>query len=261
MKLKGMYQGFLIDLDGTMYRGETAIPWASEFIKELIKRDIPHVFVTNNASLFPYEIKEKLIHLDIPATDENVLTSAIAAAIYIRNQQKNARVFIIGESPLIDACEKNDLHVINKAEQADFVLMGMNRELTYADLTEGALQIQNGATFIATNPDLKIPKERGFYPGNGALVQAIVACTDVEPIFIGKPNDGIMSIAVDMLGIEKRNIAMIGDNYVTDIQAGMNQDIDTIMVQTGVTSEKDLKSYTEQPTHVIPNLKTWIPYI
>lgn len=261
MQLKGKYKGFLIDLDGTTYRGEEVIPWASEFVQELTKKDIPHVFITNNASLFPHEIKEKLLNMNIQATNDNILTSALAAARYIKDNKPDARVFIIGESPLKDACKEQGLQIVGNSVQADFVLMGMNRQLSYQDLTEGALQIQNGAKFIATNSDLKIPKERGFYPGNGALAQTITACTSVEPLFIGKPNDGIMSIALEMLGIEKTQAAMIGDNYETDICAGINQGLDTIMVLTGVTAKADLKTYKEQPTHIIRNLSEWLPYI
>lgn len=262
MHLPKKYKGYLLDLDGTIYRGDAIIPGAVEFVNQLVRADIPYVFVTNNASVAPEAIAEKLRNFGIQVKSENILTSALAAAFHIQRLQTDATLYVIGEQPLIHACEEAELEICKDGSTAvDYVLMGLDRNITYEKLTRACLLIRDGAEFVATNPDLAIPKEQGLYPGNGALTQVISSSTGVAPIYIGKPEAIIMDQALAKLGVPKQDVVMIGDNLSTDIQAGMNAQLDTLLVLTGVSTEADARNLIEQPTEVIMDLTEWIPYI
>lgn len=262
MCLSGKYKGYLLDLDGTIYRGEALIPGAVEFVDRLVHEDIPYVFVTNNASMAPEQIVGKLNRLGIQAEVENILTSALAAAAHIQQLQTEMTVYVIGEDPLIHACEAAGLQVCSDGSTAvEYVLMGLDRNITYEKLTRACLLIREGAQFISTNPDLAIPKERGFYPGNGALTQVVSSSTGIAPIHIGKPETIIMEQALTQLGVAKQDVVMVGDNLLTDIQAGMNAELDTLLVLTGVATETEVEKLVRKPTEVIKNLTDWLPYI
>lgn len=249
------YEGYLIDLDGTMYKGDNEIEGAAEFITFLKKKNIPYLFVTNNASLTPLEIVQKLQGFSIPAETKHVFSSAIATSLYLKGLNEKARCFVIGETGLIEAIEQAGL--VNVEEDAEYVVMGLDRNITYQRLTKAALQIQQGAKLISTNKDKAIPKGRGLYPGNGAFTEVLTATTSIEPIHVGKPNTIIMNEAVKRLGVRKENILMIGDNYETDIQSGIQSNIDTLMVLTGVTNRKSLEKFDVKPTYCLNNLTEW----
>lgn len=251
-----LYKGYLIDLDGTMYRGSERIEAASDFIKALQDKGIPHLFVTNNSSRRPDQVAEKLNEFDIPAKPEQVFTTSTATASYIKSQKEDAKVYAIGEVGLFDALKEAGLELVD--ENSDFVVTGMDRDITYEKLAKACLNVRDGATFLSTNGDIAIPTERGMLPGNGSLTSVVTVSTGVEPLFIGKPASIIMEQAMGALGLQKDEVAMIGDNYHTDIMAGMNADLDTILVHTGVTTVEHLKDYDQQPTHTIHSLEEWI---
>lgn len=254
-----MYKGYLIDLDGTMYRGEEKIEEASDFVKALQERGIPYLFVTNNSMRRPERVAEKLERFDIPATREKIFTTSMATANYIYERKQDATVYMIGEEGLHDALVEKGFTLVDK--NPDFVVVGLDREITYEKLTKACLAVRGGATFISTNGDIAIPTEHGLLPGNGSITSVIAVSTTVDPIFIGKPEAIIMEQALKVLGIAKEETLMVGDNYDTDILAGMNADMDTLLVHTGVTTVEKLKEYEVHPTHVVHNLTEWIPKI
>ena len=139
-------------------------------------------------------------------------------------------------------------------ENPDFVVVGLDRDITYEKLAKACLAVRNGATFISTNGDIAIPTERGLLPGNGSLTSVVAVSTGVDPIFIGKPESIIMEQALKVLGIEKNEALMVGDNYDTDILAGINAGMHTLLVHTGVTTVEKLTEYEVQPTQVVHNL-------
>lgn len=253
------YKGYLIDLDGTMYKGTERIESAVNFVRELRKKDIPYLFVTNNSSRSPAFIAKKLNDFDIPATEKDVFTTSLATANYIYNQNPNATIYMIGEEGLFEALANKGF--VFTEENPDFVVMGIDRQITYEKLAIACLNVRKGATFISTNRDIALPTERGFLPGNGALTSVVSVSTQVNPIFIGKPEKIIMEQALDALGIHPSEAVMIGDYYDTDIQAGMNAHMDTILVHTGVTTKEQLKNYPKQPTYTVDSLVELIPYI
>lgn len=246
------YKGYLIDLDGTMYRGETEIEGAATFVHYLKAHNLPYLFLTNNSSKTASQIAEKLVGLGVPADEEQVFTSSMATTSYISGRKEKARVFAIGEHGLIDALEKEGHTIVD--EHADYVVMGIDRDISYEKLTKACLNVRAGATFISTNGDIAIPTERGMVPGNGALTSVVSVSTGIEPIFIGKPEPVIMSQALEKIGMTKDDVVMVGDNYLTDITAGMKAGLDTLMVETGISTFEGIKYYTHQPTYKYNNL-------
>lgn len=253
------YQGYLIDLDGTMYRGTERIEEAVHFVNALYQNNIPYLFVTNNSSRRPDQIAKKLVAFEIPATPEQVFTSSQATANFIAEQNRGTNIFVIGEEGLQHALREKNFTFVD--ENPDYVVFGIDRDITYEKLAKGCLGIRNGATFISTNADVAIPTERGLLPGNGSLTSVLTVSTGVKPIFIGKPESIIMDQALQVLGTKKEETLMIGDNYDTDISAGIDAGLDTLLVHTGVTSKEKLTSYEKQPTYTVDSLRDWLDKI
>lgn len=253
------YAGYLIDLDGTMYRGKERIDEAKDFVVRLKEENIPYLFVTNNSSRTPQQVAEKLRNFDIPTTDEQVFTTSNATANYLYDWNPNAKIYVIGEEGIRTALMEKGFEIVEA--DADAVVCGIDRTITYEKLALGALNIRNGARFFSTNSDIAIPTERGLLPGNGSLTSVLSVSTETEPTFVGKPEKIIMEQALKVLGINKEDVLMIGDNYNTDIKAGMNAGIDTLLVHTGVTAKAHLETYNEQPTYTITSLEEWVEKI
>jgi 4-nitrophenyl phosphatase len=251
------YKGYLIDLDGTMYRGTERIEAASDFVKKLRDKRIPYLFVTNNSTRTPKQVAEKLTDFDIPADEKQVFTTSMATANYIYEQNKEAAVYVIGEEGLHKALEEKGF--IHGGENADYVVIGLDRDITYEKLSVACLAVRNGAKFISTNADIALPTERGFLPGNGSLTSVISVSTQVKPTFIGKPEAIIMEQALKALGTSKEETLMVGDYYDTDILAGMNAGMDTLLVHTGVTTKEMLSGYEKKPTFTVDSLDQWEP--
>lgn len=250
-----MYKGYLIDLDGTMYNGNEPIETARGFVSELERKGIPYVFLTNNATKSQAEAVQKLIAMGVETSPENMYTSAMATAAYISTHHRGASAYVIGTSSLKSMLQ--DAGLTLSEDEADIVIMGLDPDIDYAKLKRAALLIGKGAGFIATNPDRRFPTEEGIVPGNGALQQVLIETTGVEPVIIGKPNEFILEGAMAQLKLEKHEVALIGDNYDTDIMTGINGGIDTIHVDTGVSPAEEVLKKDVLPTHTINNLSEW----
>ncbi|WP_227397152.1 TIGR01457 family HAD-type hydrolase [Jeotgalibacillus aurantiacus] len=249
------YKGYLIDLDGTMYRGTEAIPEAVDFVKKLKDKGIPYLFVTNNSSKTQEQVAAHLKGFDVPAEPEQVFTTSLATASVISREKSDASVYVIGGDGIRQALTDKGLTI--KDENPDYVVVGLDREITYEKLALGCLAVRGGAKFISTNGDIAIPTERGLLPGNGSLTSVIAVSTQTEPMFIGKPEAVIMEQALHVLGLPKEEVVMVGDNYDTDIQAGFNTGMDTLMVHTGVSPKSLLETKELQPTYSINSLAEW----
>ena len=245
------YKLYLIDLDGTIYNGDKKIKYAKEFVDYLNTNNIDYLFLTNNSTRQPKEVAEHLKKFDIDTSEEHVFTSSDATKIYLEGKgYKN--LYVIGESGL-----KNTLSSFNQKENedcVDAVVVGLDRKLSYDKLTIATRAILKGAELIGTNPDTLLPTANGFMPSNGGQVKYLEYATSTPATFIGKPSKIIMESAINLFSYSKDEIVMIGDNYDTDIMAGINGGIDTIHVQTGVTSVEDLESKAHKPTYSIKNL-------
>ena len=254
MKAYEQYKGYLIDLDGTAYRGTELIPETLTFVKQLHEAKIPYLFLTNNSTKTPAMAAEILTKFGYPVESSQVYTSSIATASYIYKENPNAKIFMIGEVGLKDALNTKGFTFVDTGAEADYVVMGLDREITYEKLTQACIGVRSGAKFVVTNEDRALPTERGFIPGNGAMASVVATSTGVAPIYIGKPNAIIMNFALAELGLAASEVAMVGDNYHTDILAGIKSGLPTIHIEGGVSSRADVLSYDEQPTHLLKDL-------
>ena len=225
-----------------------------QFIDYLNNHQIPHLYVTNNSTKTPEEVTQKLKEMNIDAKPEEVVTSALARN-YISDEKSDATVYMLGGNGLRTLTEAR--LTVKDDENVDYVAIGLDENVTYEKLV-ATLAVRKGARFISTNPDVSIPKERGFLPGNGAITSVVSVSTGQAPQFIGKPEPVIMDIALDILKLDKSDVAMVGDLYDTDIMSGINVGVDTIHVQTGVTTYEELKEKDQQPTYSFKDLNVAI---
>lgn len=250
------YKGYLIDLDGTMYRGAEKIPAAPRFIKRLREAAVPFMFLTNNSTATPKDVAARLTDsFEIEAYEEEIYTSSLATADYLTTLDVKS-VYVIGEKGLREALKQAGFQ--EEEENPDAVVVGLDQKVTYKDFEAATLAIHNGAHFICTNKDTNLPTERGLVPGAGSLAALLETSTRQKPLFVGKPESIIMDAALNRIGMEKNEVLMVGDNYETDILAGIENGVDTLLVFTGFTSEADLKLMERQPTHTVQTLDDWI---
>ncbi|HEQ5050938.1 TPA: TIGR01457 family HAD-type hydrolase [Streptococcus pyogenes] len=250
------YKGYLIDLDGTIYQGKKRIPAGERFIKRLQERGIPYLLVTNNTTRTPEMVQSMLANqFHVETSIETIYTATMATVDYMNDMNRGKTAYVIGETGLKSAIAAAGY--VEELENPAYVVVGLDSQVTYEMLAIATLAIQKGALFIGTNPDLNIPTERGLMPGAGALNALLEAATRVKPVFIGKPNAIIMNKSLEVLGIQRSEAVMVGDNYLTDIMAGIQNDIATILVTTGFTRPEEVPTLPIQPDHVLSSLDEW----
>lgn len=249
------YKAYCFDLDGTVYRGDEPISEAIDFIQQLQANGIEPYFITNNSSLTREKQKEKLNGFGLQVNEEHIVTSAIVAAAYCRQHFLGQSVYLIGEHGLTEAFQQEGITVTT--ENPAVVVMGIDRQITYDKLAHACLAIRAGASFLATNMDAAFPIEKGFVPGNGSFVKLIENATGQTATFVGKPHAHMLELIVRHGQFTKEDVVLIGDNYDTDIMAGIQFGIDTVHVNTGVTSQQIVLQQAKQPTYVIDSLRHW----
>ena len=249
------YKGYLIDLDGTIYKGKSRIPAGERFIERLQEKGIPYMLVTNNTTRTPESVQEMLRGFNVETPLETIYTATMATVDYMNDMNRGKTAYVIGEEGLKKAFA--DAGYVEDTKNPAYVVVGLDWNVTYDKLATATLAIQNGALFIGTNPDLNIPTERGLLPGAGSLNALLEAATRIKPVFIGKPNAIIMNKALEILNIPRNQAVMVGDNYLTDIMAGINNDIDTLLVTTGFTTVEEVPDLPIQPSYVLASLDEW----
>jgi len=250
------YRGYLIDLDGTIYLGKKPIAAGKRFVDNLQARNLPFLFVTNNTTKSPKMVQERLANeFAIHVNESNVYTASLATIDYMKEDGKGKKVYVIGESGLTELILTAGF--IWEEENPDYVVVGLDSQVTYEKFVLATLAIRKGATFIGTNPDKNLPNERGLVPGAGALCALIETATQTPAIYIGKPQAIIMDKALERLGLPKDEVVMVGDNYETDIRSGINNEIDSLLVLSGFTAKEDLPDLPIAPTYTIDNLDQW----
>lgn len=250
------YNGYLVDLDGTIYRGKEIIPAGKRFVETLQKKDLPFLFVTNNTTKTPENVAQRLKEsFDIHVEAKEVYTATLATIDYMRDANKGTSFYAIGESGLIQLILKAGFTWNEK--DPDYVVVGLDSEVTYEKLTTATLAIRQGALFIGTNPDKNIPTERGLIPGAGSLIAMLETATQQKAVYIGKPEAIIMDKAIERIALSKKEVIMVGDNYETDIQSGIRNGLDSLLVLSGFTTKEQVPHLPVQPTHVIDSLDEW----
>lgn len=243
---------WLIDLDGTMYHGEHKVEHADVFIEKLNQLKLPFRFVTNNSSATPEDVVKKLNNFGVYATVEHICTSAQATAEYVRNEKPGAKVYAIGEYGLKDALSQQGLVLVDE-EQPDYVVQGIDRELTYEKVAKAVSFIRAGATSIMTNPDLLLPSTHGLIPGAGSIGAMIEQASGQAPTIVGKPSSILINYALNSLNVRADDAIVLGDNMLTDIKAGKNSNCFSLLLLTGITNQENY-SYYKDMANCEPNL-------
>lgn len=250
------YQGYLIDLDGTIYRGKERIPAGERFVARLQEKDIPYLFVTNNTTRTPEQIQTMLAeNFSIETPVETIYTATLATIDFMEDLGKEKTVYVIGEEGLKSAIAAAGY--VEDTENPAYVIVGLDWNVDYEKFAIATLAIEKGAVFIGTNPDLNIPTERGLLPGAGSLLALLEAATRVKPIIMGKPEAIIMNKALERLGTDCSKTVMVGDNYLTDIRAGIDNGFPTLLALTGFTKAEEVPHLPIAPTHVVHSLDEW----
>lgn len=254
------YQGFFIDLDGTIYKGSEKIPAAKRFVERLQAKHKPFLFLTNNTTKTPEAVVQNLAdNHDIHVSPDTIYTPSLATASYLRRQCEDNcaahSVYIIGELGLKKAILSCGFK-LNEVDP-DFVIVGLDYDVTYHKFELATLAIKRGAKFIGTNEDTNLPNERGLVPGAGSVIALVEKATQQKAFYIGKPQTPIMEAALDKIGLAKSEVLMVGDNLNTDIQAGFNTEMDTLLVLTGYSSAADAAKLAKQPTYILNSLDEW----
>jgi len=248
-------RAFLLDLDGVVYRGDTALPGAVEFIAELQARRVPFLFITNNSTRTPAQYVAKLARMGLRVGEETVLTSALAAAAYLADiAPRGTPVYAIGETGLRQALAERGFVLTNDYSAARYVVVGHDTTLTWRKLADATLALRRGVPFIATNPDRTLPTEEGQVPGAGAILAALEAASGVSPRVIGKPEVTIFRQALARLGVGPEHAAVVGDRLETDILGGCKAGLRTIGVLSGVTTAEEFAQANPSPDWVFEDL-------
>ncbi|OGO17926.1 MAG: hypothetical protein A2Z14_03065 [Chloroflexi bacterium RBG_16_48_8] len=255
MKELHSLQGLIIDLDGVIWRGEKLLTGVLPFFNELHSRSIPYIFATNNATTTPRKLCQRAHGLGFEMREEQIITSSQAAVSLLCQQlQEGAAIYVIGEEGIQEALEAAHFQLTHSADHAQAVVVAMDRRVNWDKMAEAAYAIANGAIFLGTNSDPSFPTERGFAPGNGAILNALQLTTNVVPIVVGKPEPFLFLHALDHLGTKPEYTLVVGDRLTTDILGGINAGMMTALLLTGVTSPEALAESSIQPDFVYETL-------
>ena len=241
-------KNYLMDMDGVMLRGTTLIPGAAEFVQHLREREIPFLILTNNSLYTQRDLQVRLSYMGLDVPAEAIFTSALATAQFLHSQRPGGRAYVIGESGLTTAL--HDIGFILTDQEPEYVVLGETTAYSFDRITRAIRFVMAGARFIATNPDVMGPGEGGIVPATGAVAALIRAATGVQPYFVGKPNPLMMRSALRTLGAHSENSVMIGDRMDTDIVAGIESGLRTILVLTGVTGREQVERFPYRPTWI-----------
>jgi NagD protein len=248
----GTRKGFLIDMDGVIYRGPELIPGAAEFIASLRRSRIPFMFLTNNSQRTRRDVAMKLTRMGVAVEDKHIFTCAMATARFLASQKPHGTAFVIGEGGLLNALHSNGYAIVDRSP--DYVVVGEGRTLSFEMLEQAVQMVLDGAKLIATNLDPNCPTNSGTRPGCGAIVSLIEKATGIQAFSVGKPSPVMMRMARKELGMATSETIMIGDTMETDIQGGVQMGYKTILVLSGGSKREDLANFAYQPDLVIDSV-------
>ncbi len=249
------YRGYIIDLDGTIYRGEKIIPGAAQAIAELRQRGCGVVFLSNKPLKRRQAYAEKLTRLGIPTSPDEVINSSLALVQYLAREMTGATVFAIGETPLLDELTAAGLSLSDTPENIDVVVASFDRTFDYHKLNIGFQALRRGARFFATNGDRTCPVEDGEVPDAGAIIGALEGCSGRKvELIAGKPSSLIVEMALERLGLQAGACLMVGDRLETDILMGKKANISTALVLSGVTRREALAHSSILPDYILESI-------
>jgi NagD protein len=243
---------WLMDMDGVLVSEEHAIPGADEFLTRLRERGTPFLVLTNNSIYTRRDLAARLRTSGLNVPEEAIWTSALATAHFLEQQRPGGSAFVIGEAGLTTALHSAGYTLTER--EPDYVVIGETRTYSFERITRAIRLIKAGARFIATNPDATGPSPEGDLPATGAVAALISRATGVDPYFVGKPNPLMMRSALNAIDAHSETTAMIGDRMDTDIVAGLEAGLETILVLTGVTRRSEVERYSYQPSQIVDSV-------
>ncbi len=246
------YAGFMLDMDGTIYMGKNVIPGAREFIQALNERGIPHVFLTNNSSKNRLQYYDKLVSMGFDVKPEDVLTSNIATARFVVTERPGKKVYMVASPEVIEEAKAMGVNIVE--DDPDIVYLTFDRTITYEKINKAYKALLLGAELIATHPDDVCPTEDIFDIDIGPFIRMFEQMCNTKATVIGKPNRLMLEMAAGEMGVDPKEIVMVGDRLYTDIRMGKVTGIDTILVLSGETSIEDLKASDIEPTYVLESV-------
>ena len=257
MQRLGSIRHLIVDMDGVLYLGNAPMPGLEAFFAFLHDHEIRFQLVTNNSSLTPHMYAEKMASMGVDVQDSDILTSSLATAGYLAGlHTRGSHVYAIGEEGLLDALQGAGF-VLSRLDPVA-VIVGFDRDITYAKLREATLLIRAGAPFIATNPDVTLPVPEGQIPGTGTIVAAVAAATDCAPLFIGKPEPLLMEQAMVRMGAARETTAAVGDRPETDIVSAQRAGILSILTLAGATDRARLATFDIEPDIVLDDIEALV---
>ncbi len=247
-----MTKAYLCDMDGVLIRGGEPIPGANAFIGRMREANAPFMVLTNNSRRTPRDHQARLNAMGLEIDADHIFTSGQATGQFLHWQRPDGSAFVIGEAGLTTAL--HEAGYVLTAHDPDYVVLGETTNYSFEQIKTAVRLIAAGARFIATNPDVSGPSAEGIVPGCGAVAAMITAVTGVNPYFVGKPNPFMMRSALRRLGTHSENTVMIGDRMDTDMIAGMESGMETILVLTGMTRREEIDRFPYKPSHVLDSV-------
>jgi len=252
-------RSYLMDMDGVLVREEHAIPGADVFIGKLRARGVPFLVLTNNSIYTRRDMSARLRARGIDIGEEEIWTSALATARFLDDQRPGGSAYVIGEAGLLTALHSAGYTMTESSP--DYVVLGETRTYSFERITQAIRLIENGARFIATNPDATGPSQAGSIPATGAVAALITSATGIEPYFVGKPNPLMMRSALNAIDAHSETTVMIGDRMDTDIVAGMEAGMETILVLSGLTTRDEAERRPYRATRIVDSVADLVPEI
>ncbi len=240
--------GFICDMDGVIYHGNRILDGVADFVNWMIDNNKRFVFLTNSPEKTPQELSMKLERMGLTVSADHFYTSAMATAAFLKSQNENCTAYVIGEAALSKALYDQGIYMNDV--NPDYVVVGETRTYSFEKLEKAVNLVRGGARLIGTNPDITGPTEKGIVPATGALISPIEIATGKKAYFVGKPNPVMLRHGIKKLDCHSEDIAFIGDRMDTDIIAGIESNVDTILVLSGVTTLQDIDKFPYRPKYV-----------
>ena len=243
---------WLTDMDGVLVHENRAIPGAADLIQSWRDQEMPYLVLTNNSIFTARDLSARLAASGIDVPEERIWTSALATAAFLKQQKPGGSAFVIGEAGILTAL--HDAGYVMTETDPDFVVVGETRNYSFEAITKAIRLIIGGARFISTNPDATGPSPEGPLPATGSINALITNATGKRPYIVGKPNPMMFRSALDQIGAHSRNTGMIGDRMDTDIIAGMEAGLHTVLVMTGISDLAEIERFPFRPDEVLPSV-------
>ncbi len=244
--------GFICDMDGVIYHGNKILDGVLEFVNWMLDNNKKFVFLTNSPERTPHELSMKLERMGLSVSADHFYTSAMATAEFLNSQNPGCTAYVIGEAALTKALYDHKIYMndINP----DYVVVGETRTYNFEKIEKAIELVRNGAKLIGTNPDITGPTERGIMPATGSLISPIEIASGKKAYFVGKPNPLMLRHGINKLDCHSNEIAFIGDRMDTDIIAGIESNVDTVLVLSGVTSIEEINNFPYRPKFIAKNV-------